>query len=370
MQLNFREGAEAPANAPRLQMNLWSDGFPITTGPTERRNVSSSTSGATMTRPAISASNTLAINGVLVSARQAIDMICDRWSLLVVLALFLGEHRFKDLTERTGMASRLLTSRLKTLEENGVVTRMPYSMHPPRFEYRLTNMGADLLPVILQMDRWEQVWTRPRDQSTSLTHLLCGAPLHAEVRCRACGQPAGAPNVELKLSRAQLQKVPDKKAQHRRSIVSSADQTAAPQMLGPSLDIFGDKWGIEILLCAFFRIRFFNDFRESIGISANILSDRLERLVASDILGRGRDPRSRSGYWLTPKGVDAYAIMVSIHEWADKWVRGRYKSPVRLIHAACGEPFWPHLTCVQCEQPVRSSEVGFSAPGAEINLVA
>ncbi len=323
-----------------------------------------------MTRPAIVASDTLAINGVLVSARQAIDMICDRWSLSVVLALLLEEHRFKGLAERTGMASRLLTSRLKTLEVNGVITRMPYSMHPPRFEYHLTNMGAELLPVILQMDRWEQVWTRSRDHSTSLTHQPCGAPLHSQVRCRACGRPAGARDVELKLSRAQLRKAPDKKAQHRRSIVSSADQTAAPQMLGPSLDIFGDKWGIEILLCALFRIRRFNDFRDSIGISANILSDRLQRLVAADLLSRERDPGSRSGYWLTPRGVDAYAIMVSIHEWADKWVRGRYKSPVRLIHAACGQPFWPDLICFTCEQPVRAPEVGFNPARAELPLVA
>ncbi len=320
-----------------------------------------------MTRPAIAASDSLAINGVLVSARQAIDLICDRWTLCIVLALLLGERRFTGLTERTGMASRLLTARLKTLEDRGVVSRMPYSMHPPRFEYRLTNMGADLLPVVLQMDRWEQAWVRPGERSPSLTHRLCGAPLRSEVRCRACGRPAGARDIALKLSRAQLQKVPDKKALHRRSIVSSENNQSVTQLLGLSLDIFGDKWGIEVMICSFFRVRRFNDFRETIGISANILSDRLDRLVGADLLSRGRDPQTRSGYWLTPKGVDAYAIMVSIHEWADKWVRSRYKSPVRLIHAACGEPFLPDLVCVDCGQTARSSEVGFASA---TNLVA
>jgi DNA-binding HxlR family transcriptional regulator len=314
-----------------------------------------------MTRPAIAASDSLAINGVLVSARQAIDMICDRWTWSIVLALLLGGRRFTDLTERTGMASRLLTTRLKALEANGVIVRLPYSMHPPRFEYRLTNMGDDLLPIVLQMDRWEQAWSRPLDYTGRVTHQLCGAILQGEVRCRACGRPAGARDIVLKLSRAQLQKAPEKKTQHRRSIVSSEDDGKAAQLLGLSLDIFGDKWGIEILLCSFFGIRRFNDFRQSIGISANILSDRLDRLVAADLLSRGRDVHSQSGYWLTPKGVDAYAIMVSVHEWADKWVRGRYKSPVQLIHAACGKPFLPNLVCTNCEQTVRPIEVAIAS---------
>ena len=336
---------------------MWSGVFPVTTAAPK----AFTTSTVQMTRPAIAASDLLAINGVLVSARQAIDMICDRWTLSIVLALLLGECRFTGLADRTGMATRLLTTRLQTLEKTGVVTRLPYSLHPPRFEYRLTIMGADLLPVILHMDRWEQAWASARARLVSVRHLGCGTPLLSEVRCRACGRHAGARNVELRVSRAQLQTVPDKKAQHRRSIVSSENQVRVPQLLGPSLDIFGDKWGIEILLCSFLRIRRFNDFRESIGISANILTDRLERLVEADLLSRGRDPQTQAGYWLTAKGVDAYAIMVSIHEWADKWVRSRYKSPVRMIHADCGQPFLPDLVCTGCEHSVRPSEVGFAA---------
>ena len=302
----------------------------------------------------------LAINAVLVSARQAIDLICDRWSLSVVLALLQGAHRFMEITALTGMASRLLASRLKALEADGIIARWPYSLHPPRYEYQLTIMGAELLPVILQMDRWEQAWTRP-DDATAFIHRLCGAKLRARVGCRACGRPAGARDVVLKSTPAQLRKAPEKTGRHRRSIVSSTDHARARQALGPSLDVFGDKWGIEVLLGAFFRIRHFNDLRDVTGISSNILSDRLERLVAAGLLAKGRDPSQPSGYWLTPKGVDAYAIIVSIHEWADKWARGRYRSPVRLVHAACGETFLPRLTCSACERPVRPEDVGFGS---------
>jgi DNA-binding HxlR family transcriptional regulator len=313
-----------------------------------------------MTRPAVAPSDQRAIHATLVSGRQASDMICDRWSLAVVLAILLGERRYSGLAARTGIASRLLDARLKSLQESGVIVRMPYSMHPPRFEYHLTNMGADLVPVFLHMDRWEQDWRRDPPGSTSLVHRLCGAPLRTFVSCDACDRPASARDIVLKVSRAQLEKVPDKQARHRRSIVDSESLAGTRQILGPSLDIFGDKWGAEILNCAFFRIRRFNDFRESLGISANILSDRLERLVAAGILSRGRDPGLQSGYWLTPEGIDVYAIMVAIHAWADKWIRRRYRSPVRLIHQACGKDFWPGLTCRACGRHVRPADVDFA----------
>jgi DNA-binding HxlR family transcriptional regulator len=323
-------------------------------------------SSSTIKRRAMTGPDRLAINAVLVSARQAIDLICDRWSLSVVLALLQEARRFTDITALTGMASRLLASRLKALEADGIVARWPYSLHPPRYEYRLTTMGAELLPVILHMDRWEQAWTHP-DEGTAFIHRPCGAKLRARVECRACGRPAGARDIVLKSSRAQPRKAPEKTGRHRRSIVSSADQARVPQALGPSLDVFGDKWGIEILLGAFFRIHHFNDLRDVTGISSNILSDRLERLVAAGLLTKGRDPSQPSGYWLTAKGVDAYAIIVSIHEWADKWARGRYRSPVRLVHAACGETFLPRLTCSACERPVRPEDVGFDPGNHTLN---
>jgi DNA-binding HxlR family transcriptional regulator len=312
-----------------------------------------------MTRPPIAAADQRAIHATLVSGRQASDMICDRWMLSIVLALFLGERRFSGLAARTGIASRLLNARLRTLVETGVIVRIPYSMRPPRFEYRLTNMGSDLLPVFMHMDRWERAWRQEPSYPTSPTHGLCGATLRMEVVCRACGRHTSARDVELSVSRAQLEKVPEKQGRHRRSSIDGETHGGPPQRLGASLNVFGDKWSSEILMCAFFRIRRFNDFRECIGISANILSDRLERLLAAGLLTRERDPESPSGYWLTLKGVDVYPIMVAIHEWADKWVRARYRSPVRLIHVACGEAFLPGLVCGACREIVSPSDIGF-----------
>lgn len=316
-----------------------------------------------MPKAAVGPAEALAINGVLVSARQAIDIVCDRWSLALIVALLLGTRRFNDLLQSTGMASRLLASRLQALEADGLIVRMPYSMRPLRHEYRLTNMGGELFDVVLQLARWERHWSGESTRAARLIHVLCGSELSLDVQCRNCGRTTTARDVDVQISRAQLHKVPNKAERHRRSTISSEQPRGEGQLLGESLDIFGDKWGIEVLLCAFFRIHRFSDFRAAIGISANILSDRLARLVAAGLLTQGRDAADRTGYWLTPKGIDIYGIMETIHEWADKWVRGRYRSPVLLVHRACGETFRPAMGCAHCKRPVAREEVELRLAG-------
>ena len=306
-----------------------------------------------MTRRALDPNDRLAINAVLVSARQAIDIICDRWSLTLVLALLQGEQRFGGLLARTGMAGRLLTSRLQMLTESGIAVRMPYSMHPERYEYRLTNLGTDLGNVLLHMAQWERIWSASSASTAQFAHQPCGGSLPAQVLCRACGEPADARQITTRISRAQIHKAPVKQAHHRRSTVHSG--AGLPQPLGATLDIFGDKWGIEILICAFFRVHRFGDFRDCIGISANILSDRLARLVAAGLLSQHQPDSPGAGYWLTAKGIDVYPIMVAVHEWADTWVRARYHAPVKLIHRTCGQPFLPLLSCITCAQPITAA---------------
>jgi DNA-binding HxlR family transcriptional regulator len=313
-----------------------------------------------MTRSLIAQTDSVAINAVLVVSRQAADVVNDRWSLTLVLAMLQGEKRFKGLLERTGMANRLLTARLRTLEDAGLILRMPYQMHPVRHEYHLTKMGADVSDVILQMARWEQRWAPGETGANDIVHLSCGAALRPQLRCTACGELTTARDIELRVSRAQIQKVPDKQTVHRRSTISSESLGAPPQMLGPSLDIFGDKWTIEVLLCAFFRIRRFNDFRLCIGIAPNILADRLDRLVSGGILRRVEESSSQSGYRLTEKGVDVYGVMVAVEKWADTWLRARYKSPVKAIHRQCGHVFRSLTTCTHCEQAVTPAEIGFA----------
>lgn len=289
-----------------------------------------------MTRDTISPSDIRAIQAVLIAVRQAADAICDRWSLILVAAAFAGETRFGGFLEKTGIANRLIASRLKALCDLGVMMRVPYSVRPPRDEFVLTNQGRALLPVLQHMADWDRRWNVSAEPSILLKSTQ-GDPLALALTCGHCGQVTTARDIALKLSRAQLQAAPKKASAHRRSIVTSANRHFNTFGLHQSLDIFGDKWSIEIVLIAFFALTRFTDFSDSLGIAANTLSDRLDRLIG---LGVFQQTDAR-GYHLSEKGLALYGVLVSVQAWADAWLPQRYKSPVTLIHRACGHVFKP-----------------------------
>lgn len=87
---------------------------------------------------------------------NALDLLGDRWSLLVIRdLLFTGKRRFGDfLGSAEGIPTNILTDRLRRLEEAGVVTKVQYLSRPPRYEYHLTSKGGDLFPVLREMALW------------------------------------------------------------------------------------------------------------------------------------------------------------------------------------------------------------------------
>jgi DNA-binding HxlR family transcriptional regulator len=86
---------------------------------------------------------------------RTLDIVGSRWTLLIIRDLLTGAMRFQDFQERLpGIAPNVLSSRLKTLEEHGLVRREFYSDHPPRASYELTDSGRELGVVVLSLARW------------------------------------------------------------------------------------------------------------------------------------------------------------------------------------------------------------------------
>jgi DNA-binding HxlR family transcriptional regulator len=97
----------------------------------------------------------------------ALDLIGDRWSLLVMRELGFGVNRFNDIQRHTGMPRDRLAARLRALEQAGLITRRPYSEHPPRHEYLATDAGQALTPVLTALRQWGEAHAAPRQRSTS-----------------------------------------------------------------------------------------------------------------------------------------------------------------------------------------------------------
>ena len=122
------------------------------------------------------------------SIARTLEVVGEKWALLAVREVFLGNRRFDEMIRRTGAPRDTLTARLRTLVEAGILQRHQYSDHPPRFEYRLTASGQDLYPVILTLLRWGDEHLAGPDGPPLILEHHCGHRLIPEVTCHACGE--------------------------------------------------------------------------------------------------------------------------------------------------------------------------------------
>ncbi len=95
------------------------------------------------------------------SIADALEVVGERWSLLVLRELGFGVHRFQDIQVNTGAPRETLALRLRKLEEAGIIERRRYSDHPPRDEYLLTAAGRDLAPVLAALREWGERYVSP-----------------------------------------------------------------------------------------------------------------------------------------------------------------------------------------------------------------
>lgn len=124
----------------------------------------------------------------------ALAKVGDRWTLLVIEALFAGSVRFNRLQEAVpGIATNVLSQRLKHLEREGLVVPEAYSQRPPRYAYRLTAAGLDLADALRLLAAWGAVHG---DDGELPAHTLCGTPLSARWYCATCSTTVDDPEAD------------------------------------------------------------------------------------------------------------------------------------------------------------------------------
>ena len=124
----------------------------------------------------------------------ALTVVGEKWSLLVLREAFLGVRRFADLQRNLGAPRAVLTDRLGTLVEQGILRRVPYQAEGERqrHEYRLTRKGIDLYPTLVALMEWGDRYLGDGAAPLDLEHHDCGAPVHLTLACDAGHQLSGA----------------------------------------------------------------------------------------------------------------------------------------------------------------------------------
>jgi len=126
------------------------------------------------------------------SMASALEVIGERWSLLIVRDVFLGLRRFEQIQSDLGIARNILQRRLCTLVEQGVLERSRYQQAPPRDEYRLTEKGIDLWPAIVALMQWgDRHAPLAEGPPVLLRHRGCGGVIDEHRICERCGARLG-----------------------------------------------------------------------------------------------------------------------------------------------------------------------------------
>jgi DNA-binding HxlR family transcriptional regulator len=137
------------------------------------------------------------------SIAAALGVLGEKWTLLVLRDAFSGVRRFEDMYRRIGAPRQVLSARLARLVDEGILRRVPYRQagQRQREEYRLTDKGLDLYPILVALMHWGDTWAAPTGApSVTLHHRDCGAGIGLHLRCTAGHTLAGAREVTPQLT--------------------------------------------------------------------------------------------------------------------------------------------------------------------------
>ncbi len=310
----------------------------------------------------MSVANLIVINPVV----KSLELLGDRWTILILRDAFLGRHRFEEFRSHTGASRSTLSKRLETLVAQDVLYKKPYQTTPLRNEYRLTKKGLALYPWALLIWEWESKWSDDQHQlPPQLSHRVPSEhPLQPKVVCRHCQQALHIADVERRVLRdteeGDLQALKTIGNQRRSRGGRGAEEDSS---LGHITDIIGDRWASLILAAAFMGLQRYDDFRRQLGIATNILADRLKRLSDAGVFDRieyqSKPPRSE--YQLTEKGKALYPFTMMMRQWSLDWLDPMEDTPFQLIHTPCGHELCVDVICAHCSQVPNPKDVDYRA---------
>jgi DNA-binding HxlR family transcriptional regulator len=132
------------------------------------------------------------------SVSRTLSVIGDRWTLLILRDCFLRVRRFDAFQARLGIARPILADRLQKLIDNAVLTKVAYRQHPTRYEYRLTQKGLDLYPVVMTIVHWGDVHMSGETGRPLLhRHATCGRHFDPVLVCSECGEALDPRQVQV-----------------------------------------------------------------------------------------------------------------------------------------------------------------------------
>lgn len=274
----------------------------------------------------------------------------DEWTLLVIQQALMGATRYGDFRARLPISHSVLSSRLQALTRDGLLVKRNYQTNPPRAEYLTTPRSRSLWPVLVAIWHWERHWVPEHaGDLPAMHHNACGADFAMQMTCGSCGDGVTEKDLVAQWgpSGSWGRSMPSATTRRR----SSTDQRE-PGLFPETMSVLGNRWGFALLVAAFVGMSRFTDFQAQLGAPPGSLADRLSIFTANGVLATA-DGR----YRLTEKGRALFPVLISALQWSQRWFHSPEGPAVMLTHTACGGRFGAVMTCDQCAQPLRGTQV-------------
>lgn len=290
------------------------------------------------------------------SIAQGLDIIGDRWSLLILREAFYGHNRFEELIEHTGASRATLTRRLAALIDNDILFKRPQTPGSNRYEYCFTEKGLALSGPSLLAQQWDSLRSK-NSNKPSIHHSSCNHTLRPKAVCRQCKQELLYDDVSWNAGRLQLDQQLDeiRLIHQQRRVRESKQQKAEADDL---VYLIGDRWTLLILIVSFFGTCRYDDYIKQLNIAPGILAGRLKTIVSGDILSRKlyQENPARYEYKLSEKGKSIFPFIMSLRQWALEQLENTAPSPV-LIHKPCGHALEVDVVCGSCNELPTPEEI-------------
>lgn len=297
---------------------------------------------------------------------RMLGLLGDEWSLLILQQSLTGAVRYRDFVARLPISNSVLTNRLGTLTESGLLNRRPVD-GTGRTEYLPTRRAKSLWPVLLSIWEWERTWvTGHTGPLPAMRHHRCGQQFTPVLRCRACRGTVASSDVRITAGPSgDWDRSAPQSSTRRRSETPGPARHAG--LFPETMAVFGNRWSAALLVAAFLGATRYTDFSSRLGIPPSLLAERLQTFCSIGVLTCSpAEPHAadRAPYLLTEKGRALFGVLVCAHQWAHAWFRAPEGPALALTHEACGNPFDAELACGWCGERLCGALVDVIADAA------
>lgn len=271
-----------------------------------------------------------------------VDLFGDTWVLQILRQISTGEQRFDALVEALGLPRSTLSSRLKLLIAEKVLTS----------RYALTPRGAEVMGAVFMLDGWNArsgVGAAPAQRPLH----VCGEALELQLGCAHCRE-------EVTPRTTRVLDLPGSQAPRRKGLPRYRRRRHVEVKMLTAQDCFGDRWVTLVLGAMFFGVNRFSELVEALEIAPNILSARLQLLQHNRIIEWRTPIEGQSGHYaLTAKGRDLFPIVLALLAWGERWLTPAWQRAAGygLLHRPCADWLQAVVRCAACDADFHLADV-------------